>query len=541
ASVFESQAITDADGHFSAKLPPGTYTAWPTAEGRGEQVKVPWVPDELAEGRPPGTSMELTVSEGEETVIPLSVGAAGRVEISVVDAGEVPIPAKISFIHEDDGGDTPDREILGEHRPYPERGYRKVFWTSDGTASGEIRPGTYTAVASRGPAFEIDVIEGVEVPAGGEPVELSFVLAKSVDSEGFVAIDTHQHASPSTDGDLSMAERIVTNVAEGLDVHFSTDHDLLVDYRPVVEAFGLRPILMSVPSDELSTTLMGHHNPWPLQPQPDAPNFGAPVWWGLPGEEPLTLDEAFDASRALGAKVIQVNHGMSSGGQGFFRAAGYDPETGEVANPEYWTDGFNAIELFNGKRNGGRNELVPIWFSFLNRGRMITATAASDSHGRIPEPGNARTWVLTGESDVSLLDADSLADAVLDMKTVPSTGPLVRFSTEGAEMGEIVTMDPLVAFDVEVQAPSWMSLDRVSLIANGEVYRTWEAGTEGWREGVIRFATTVSVTPQEDTWYVVQVEGAEEMGHVYPEVYPWAITSPIFVDADGDGAFQPPL
>jgi hypothetical protein len=540
AAVFAGQALTDADGRFTAQLPPGSYTAWPTAEGRGEHVKVPGVPPELFEGRPPGPSVSLTVTAGGATEIDLTVGRAGHVRMHVVDDRDEAIPAKITFIHEDGGGATAQRAVLGERRPYASRGFRKVFWTHDGEVEGEIRPGTYTVVASRGPTYETDVQTGVVVAAGATPTELSFALAKVVDTSDFVCMDSHLHAAPSIHGEASMAERLITNVAEGLDVHIATEHDRVIDYRPLVHALGLRPIHLSVPSNELSTVLMGHHNPWPLEPDPTLPNGGAAPWWGMPGDQPMTLDEAYAFSREQGARVVQVNHGMGSGGM--FNLAAYDPATGDVGRPQYWSSNFNAMEVFNGRGRGGRDALLPIWFSFLNRGHRIAPTAVSDSHWRIPEPATGRSWVLTGEDDVAHLDADVLADAVLALRTVPSTGPLVRFRTEdgSAGMGDLVTADGAVVFAIEVQAPSWITLDRVELIANGEVIRTWEAGGDGWGDAPIHFATTTSVTPQEDTWYVVQVEGATEMGPVYPGLIPWAITSPIFVDADGNGQFDPP-
>ncbi len=536
---FEGQAITGSDGRFSARLPAGEYTAWPTAEGRGEHVKVPWLPLELGEGRPAGDGVEFSVSGGEEVDIDLAVGPVGRVKLTVEDEDGRPIPAKVSFIHEDDGADTTERAVFGETRPFSEHGFRKVFWTADGKIDGEIRPGTYTAVASRGPTYEIDVHESVKVNAKGEPLELSFVLAESVDTWGKTSFDGHQHAAPSPDGGLTMAERVITNVSEGLDAFISTDHDKVVDFRPMVEALDLESTILAIPGTEVSTTLLGHHNTWPMKPDPSLPNMGSPIWWGLPGEDPMTIDEIYVDAAERGARVLQVNHGLSS--TGMFAIADYDLETGEVGRPHAWSDNFNAMEVYNGQRRSHRYDLVPIWLSLINEGMRIAPTAVSDSHNRIPEPGSGRTWVLTGEDNPSYVDADMLADGVLNLRTVASTGPFIRFTTEcGAGLGELVGMQDSVNFEIEVQAPAWMKLARVELIANGEVEGVWEKGDEGWQEGSVRFSKTITVQPERDTWYAVQVDSDEEMMPVYPGLVPWALTSPIFLDVDGSGGFNPP-
>jgi hypothetical protein len=49
----------------------------------------------------------------------------------------------------------------------------------------------------------------------------------------------------------------------------------------------------------------------------------------------------------------------------------------------------------------------------------------------------------------------------------------------------------------------------------------------------------VTLEPAADEWFSVSAEGSADLAPVYPGSRPWALTGPLFVDADGDGAFSP--
>lgn len=538
---FAGQAISAADGTYSARLAPGTYEAVVTAEGIGEEAKVEGRLRTLADGHPPATPVALTVTAEGETSVDLQLPLAGRVRIVVTDANGDPLPSKIIFQHED--APPPGRRVLGERTPYPSLGVRKVMWTTDGQIEASIRPGTYTVTAGCGFAYEIDVQVGVVV-VGGQTTDLVFALAQPVDLSGYVVMDAHLHAAPSVHGEVSMAERLVTAIAEGLEVHVASEHDRVIDFRPLVQALGLRPQLLSIVSDEMSTIATGHHNAWPLEPDPTLINGGAPLWWN-----DLSIEEVYSQARALGAQVIQVNHGEGSGG--YFDAAGFDLATGTIARPDLFSWDFDSMELQNGKGDGGKEELLPIWYTLLNTGRRIAPTAVSDSHARIPEAGTGRAYILTGNDDIGTVSTQDIVDAVLGMRTVPSTGLFIRFTAAGgsATIGDDIGVDTAGAarLEFEVWGPQWMDVATVQLIGNGQVIDTWDATTTpavsppANPSRAVWFSHAVDVTPGQDTWYVVRADGIGDLAPMYPNVRPWAVTSPIFVDADGNGTFDPPL
>jgi hypothetical protein len=81
-----------------------------------------------------------------------------------------------------------------------------------------------------------------------------------------------------------------------------------------------------------------------------------------------------------------------------------------------------------------------------------------------------------------------------------------------------------------------MPITSVQLFRSGELIEEWDATTTPsvyfdasharWFEHV------VTVRPDADAWYVVQTRGDTDLAPVYPDVWPWALTSPIFIDVD---------
>ena len=533
---FATQAITDAEGKFKVMLPPGDYIATALAEGRDEDVEVPVQPRDLAEGYAPSAPAPVSVSATAPANVALTLAPAGRVSVKVVDTAGALLPSKLTFI---DGNSQITHPIFGERRSYPGLGVRKVAWTVDGEREIALRPGTYQVFASRGFDYEVDAQLDVVV-SPGETTQLSFALAQPVDRTGFVTIDTHMHGAASIHGETSLYERLVTAAGEGLDIHLATEHDRVIDYRPLVAELELGAHLMSIPSTEMSTIQWGHHNAWPIEPKPDEVNYGSPQWWNG-----MTMSDIYAEAETQGAKVIQVNHG--GGDKGYFPKGGFDIATGTAPAGDGWSWGFNSMEIHNGKGQGGRAGLLPIWFSLLNHGRWVTPMAVSDSHQRIPEAGTGRTYVLAGGTNASEASTGAVVDGVLGMRTVPSTGIFATLETaDGGLMGDLVPAGAGgVTLKIKVQAPSWMQVNEVELIANGEVVSTFTSASTPAvlapaQGGAIWFEHSVTVDPAIDTWYLVQAKSLVDMAPIYPGLTPWAMTSPIFVDANGNQAFDPP-
>lgn len=321
------------------------------------------------------------------------------------------------------------------------------------------------------------------------------------------------HAAPSPDGGITMADRLVVSAASGLQLHFGTDHDHVVDYGPLIEPLGLKGTLATVIASEMSPLIRGHVNVYPLQSEPEADNGGAWLWWRNPVE---TTDDEFAAIReAYGETILQMNHPMS----GVASFAGWTP--GNVERADFWTTDFDAIEVLNG---GSYSEPFALYLDMIARGHLCAPTGVSDSHGYTSgDPGINVTFLGLGTDDPASYDPAGLVEAMKARRTIVSLGPYLELSVEPGS-----TVSGSTTLEVTSRSPSWITVDRLAL----------------WRDGVVVqeiSGTTASfdLAPDTDAFYVVSAHGDTPMEPVSSEL-PWAFASAILVDVAGDG-WTPPL
>jgi hypothetical protein len=283
--------------------------------------------------------------------------------------------------------------------------------------SGEfaLPPGDYEVVVSHGPEYSIDK-QRITVVSGAT-ASVDAVLARVVDTGGFVAADYHVHLINSFDCMVTRDQRILTMLAEGVDFFATTDHDFVTDLRADITRLGGDGLVATVPGVETTTFNLGHFNIWPLTPDPTS-HIGGPPDWGRAGVAPgmdfpslgsydLSPTELF--ALAPEGSVIQANH-FNSSSLGYFHLAGIDtamdpPQSfsdptrirQNPANTNLYDDGLTALELWiDGSRS--QAELFEAanlgdWFNLLNQGRIKTGTADSDTHSTVSSAGGPRNYV----------------------------------------------------------------------------------------------------------------------------------------------------
>jgi hypothetical protein len=213
------------------------------------------------------------------------------------------------------------------------------------------------------------------------------------------------------------------------------------------------------------------------------------------------------------------------------------------------------------------------WFALLNLGYRFTAIGNSDTHGLTStEAGCPRNYVMSETDDPAFIEDQAVADAVKNHQVVVSYGPFLRMWVEGAGVGSDVAADGAVDIDIEVQAPSWIDVDRVELYENAKLIAEWTVEDSG--SSNLRFFESFEANPVGDAWYVAIAMGdgglqpvataveipyipldeavtgalgsleivASLLGEPVPfpkayDIYPYAMTNPIWVDVDG-GGFQ---
>jgi hypothetical protein len=561
---------TDADGRYRGTLAPGTYTVRANKDGR-----LFGSPD------PAG----ITVAANTETTQDFTLPAPGFLEVTVVDDAGNPVPAKVQLVGFDPSPDPMSTQDiagavsnvtgvfngqLGDGLPFGIAGV--WFADKDGRVGPvEIEPGTYRVYVSRGPRwslYESDVL----IPAGAvSPVAAT--LARVVETPGFVAGDFHIHALDSPDSEVTRVERVATQLAEGIDFFTPSEHDIRVDFQPTVEAMGVGHLIATAPSAEITTFDYGHFNSWPVTVDPLQVNGGS-VDWGRAGVAPgmdfpslgsfgLAPAEIFDAAHAdPRPNLVQINHVDS-----FFNVTGLDIDTAEADTgppqshataasrrldpsiPNFFDDGFDAMEIWNGSQSIFLGENIGDWFNLLNQGILRTGVANSDTHERRTNGGAVRTWVASEVTDPGALaaQADALAAQVVAGRGIGTNSlfftPAIGLGSTTAglahDQSTLVTSNAgTLEVTVQVRAPLWAEFDRVELYVNNAPQRwdhdgdpatrlryrvipdvTLDAGTDftiatidvvpsvpgaGRREATITHALAA---PAEDFWIVVLVRG----------------------------------
>ena len=533
----------------------GELALWLRSDGRGEVLggEIPpgrYVVGFEGSGRRAVATATAQVQAGAVSTVRLALSDAGRLRVAVreVDAGNASsagsagraTPAKVSMFHADTGKPAGPPRL-----------------TTTGDLEMQMTPGRYRVVASRGP--EMSLAEAtLEVPAAGA-VAAELRISRVVDTAGYLACDLHQHTALSGDAGVAIADRVLSNAAEGVECAVASEHNLIVDWTPTVQALGLAARFRAIAGDEITSDAsrqpFGHLNVFPLQPDPKAPRGGAP------SPRDRTAREAIDAALALpgGERVVQVNH-PRSGSNGYFDLLGFDPATGAGKAPGY-DDRFDAVEVWSGRHVEGRARVLEDVWGLLRAGRPVTPTANTDTHGIVgAEPGYPRTYLGAGTDDPARLDGAMLVEALRRRRDVVLTnGPFVTMRVGDVRQGGLASPGRGAALTVRIERAPWVDARELQILVGGAPGPTFPlAGAVITPAGALLDEVTIPLATGRaaparsagkgrpapiaipaDTFVVAVVRGERPLDPVLAgppdEIRPFAMTAPLWIDADGDG------
>jgi hypothetical protein len=499
---------TGLDGSYTGTLPAGSYTVQANKDGRlfGTPNPAP-----------------VTITAGATTTQNFLMPDPGRMRVTITDENDDPIAAKIQLVGFDPSPDPKNTQtVLGlinndmgvfgaetsdaDGLPY---GISFVtFASKDGdTGVVDVEPGSYALAVSHGPRYSAS-LQNVTITAGSTTT-VAVQLARVVPTPGFVSGDFHVHAIHSPDSEVTNADRVVTELAEGMDFFTPSDHDIRVDFEPTLAALGVDDMISVAPSAEITTFDYGHFNSWPVTIDPGQIHGGG-VDWGRAGiaagqDFPSLgsynlspVDIYADAHADPHGNLIQINHMRSH-----FNFEGLDIDTAEggTGPPQshtpplqrrldpgvlnHFNDDFDALEVWIGT-DGRTGDLVHFvgenlgdWFNMLNFGILRTGVASSDTHQKRTTQINARTYMPAAVTDPGLLgpEAENLAATIVAGKAIGTNGPFVTITAEAASTMEtaglgltdntlLSTIDGAVDVTVTIKSPIWAEFDKVQLFVN---------------------------------------------------------------------------
>lgn len=504
---------------------------------------------------PPTTTLAVRITDGDRPVAArvLLVDAEGApVRIGKLDVYGARQGAAACVLAPDVIG-TWNGLIFG-------RGAGEVPVGADRCAPSPAIPyGRYKVVAWRG--LEYERWEGeVDLSTGRGRVELAIPLERAWTPAGTLAADLHVHAHASNDSNMPDAQRVMAQAASGLQVIAPANHNANVDLTGEIAALGLQDSIGSLASSELSNDQL-HVGLYPVVVDAQQPRGGAiPEAAAVARPGTLAADEAarlFALARALpGRPIVQLNHPRLRYAA-LFDGAGWD---GTSWPPPFPLD-FDAMEVLNGftafNVDGDRriDQGVHDFFTLIDHGVLVAPVGNSDTHDfNWVVDGTARTYVYVDPPALPL-DAAAFVQGIRDRRTVATTGPWldVHASADPAAMsiagpGQRIGATGALWLDVTLAQAKFVHADHIRVTVGGpdgprvvlDEPVPPGARTHHWA-GWIDVGTA-------DTWVAVTADGAaplplDQTGSYqydkwkHPGVTPFAITSPILVDADQDGTW----
>ena len=508
-------AKTGAVGQFSAHLPHGAYTVASNVPGSARTRR----------------RVELKAGDPPRKRIVLRQGKRSRLRYEIRNASGRLSAGRLTFV----GNDDTETPKFGP--PFSGTGAGNTILSITGKGSTPIRPGNYTIYVTKGPEFQ-RYETGLSIQEGAT-ASLKITLERAFTTKGFIAADLHQHAAPSLDSGVPPEARVRANIVEGVEVMVGTDHNTVFDYLPLIKKLQATPLITSILGTEATSHSVGHFNAFPLNLDPNAPRGG------MRNPEGFTPQEISDYLRVRVGEgqspFVQINHPRAER-NGYFNLFRFDPRSGSAGSPKFSLD-FDGLEIPGLGRERERDQLLEDWYALLRRGKKITATGSSDTHSVRLHPGGwPRTYVCANPDKVRAFQTSRFRDSLKTGCATISAGPFLTIRSDTTEMGGVArARRGRFNLQVELQAAPWIQTNSLEIIVDGKV----EVKKELESKKVERFKKRLRLRCQTDCFVLAKVSGTKSLRPVI-EVKeglvpkPFAVTNPIFVDADGDGKYTRP-
>jgi hypothetical protein len=524
-------ARSDTRGWVRADLPPEKFTLIVKSPGRATLER----------------NIDLSDFKKDETLnTEYALETPAQVVAAITDAHGGPIPCKVAF------KGTCETTSPNWGPPSARQAVVNLFYSENGRFTVPINPGSYEAIISHGPEFDV-----VRVPltiAKGKPTPLRTVLKRAFSTPGWVSADFHSHSTPSGDNTTDQRGRVLNLLCEDIEFAPCTEHNRIDSYTPHLKALGVEKLMGTCCGIELTGAPLplNHQNAFPLKPKPRTQDNGAPPIDRDPQKQIRRLAEWDDKTE----KLVQQNH--PDIGWLFF------DKDGDGKPDEGFKEGFaymNVIEVHPihevltgaptrvytdpmGKRME-YNHTIFNWLQLLNQGVRIPGVVNTDAHYNFHGSGGLRNFVRCDAKTPGDIDPLEIVRHAKKGHIVISNGPFVEVKLNDAIPGDDLRLEGGKGkLHVRVFCPNWLDVDRVQVLLNGKAEPnlnfTRKTHPELFGDKALKFEHAIELTLKEDTHVIVVALGEESeigevMGPLWGRQKPAAMSNPIFVDVDGGG------
>jgi hypothetical protein len=395
--------------------------------------------------------------------------------------------------------------------------------------------------------WRIDITRGWHYTASSEtPIliagtlhEHTITLTEVIPFEGWTSGEFHQHSAPSLDSNVTRNDRVYSNLAEGVGFMVPSDHDVLTDYPSLVNALGFQDRIAAPITGLEISPVTGHLGAYGITYQADHEQAagGAPPiaeTFEINGElrwrrrvTPALVQDA----RSRGAEIIQINHPRDS--TGYFDTVGYQPDQPiDLITHEDWTTDFDTIEVYNGSSDFCK--MMRDWHGLLAQGKRVTAIGNSDSHGLIGKPvGYPRNYLPTAGENQQSVTKEEIVNA-LRIGQVSVGGGAFMDLPDGPMWSDQLSGNTH-AIRLRVRTAPFNKITRIVALHKGR--EIWSQELNVIESEIIDFDEVVNISIDSDGPLVFFAEGPS-LAYVYEGAPTFALSNPLWIDADNDGSIQ---
>lgn len=464
----------------------------------------------------------VQVAAGKISYASVSTPATGPVDLQVVDATQgTALPATVVVRK------AGKPHILGLGAEGGRAGASVHLPSGSGTI--QLPAGIYELTAHRGPEYSTDTRSVSVKPGVGKAVFVG-AIERKVSLTGHVVADLRSYSGRSGWGAGDGRAVTAGLVCSGVEVAAIPETLAALRDDPV----GEQGLLLPLPAVQAHPGGVGTFTSLPADAGVQEP----------PPRLAMNAKTVIDELRlrtAAGSAFVTVVWPRTPAGGGYFARFGLDRTTGGMSL-EGATDNFDGIEVLGGEALASPadwNDGIADWRALVGQGYRFTAVAGSGARGVGLDPvGLPFTYVDLGKDEPSV---QSVVEALRNQRAIVSTGPLVSLRVGGAGPGSLVQAGRRgTRIDVLVVGAPGVRFDQVRLWQGNEILHAWAAQKPATNE-VQRLEETMTVKPEADTWFHVEVLGSQPLPHVpHIDVLPYALTNPIWLDANRDRRWTPP-
>jgi hypothetical protein len=363
-----------------------------------------------------------------------------------------------------------------------------VMTDAQGVGVLPLLPGpTYTLTVTHGARYREET-STLTVRAGETPTVNVALSPRMTLPRGWYRGDLHLHTA-YYDGTETPAELVAAARAEGLDFCFLTEHA----HSPITER-AERVAAEAAPYTIPDTFVVGRGMEY------TSGTFHANVFGGIvKAKAGATLGDVMATVKTANTEdaplTVALNH----------------PTIGKTAADIARETPPPLLELWN----SSEPDTTRLWWELLKRGARVFAETGSDSHrAASARPGYRSTIVFLGDRPLTMAN---IVRALRDGQSVLSRGAFIDLRINEARPGATIPVRPATPLKFQADITSTLPLDRIELVADGEIVRTWPAN------GKTALHLTEQI-PAAHGWYVVQAWARGEK-------LPVAMTNPIFLSS----------